>query len=171
MFLFIKQRKFRSPPPSPLNKLGVLPFFLLVHWPFCNSTPLSTTDSVVVEVVCVSANAVLITSSSIVCSASRVFHSTLLFSMPCTLWVSVQTSASFLTFVFNTFSKLHFISSISLSFLFCWLIRSENWFFCSNAASLSFWMRQSSTFEISLASCCTVHSGAMQSIFPPSLGH
>jgi len=31
-FLFIKKQKSRSPHP-PQNKLGVLPFFLLVHWP------------------------------------------------------------------------------------------------------------------------------------------
>jgi len=121
-----KTRKFRSPPLSPLDKLGVLPSFRLVHWPLCNSTPLSTANSVVAEVVCVLADAVLITSRSIVCWASRVFHSALSFSMPCTLRVSVQTLASFVRFVFNTCSKLHFISSISLSFLFCWLIRSEN---------------------------------------------
>jgi hypothetical protein len=31
-FLFIKKTKSRSPSPPP-NKLGVCPFFLLVHWP------------------------------------------------------------------------------------------------------------------------------------------
>jgi hypothetical protein len=33
--------------------------------------------------------------------------------MPCTPRVSVQASASFVRFVFNTSSELHFISSIT----------------------------------------------------------